>query len=120
MTTGARGEGWLDEQNRCYPVLFTNRALLEVEKAIGKSITLVAGSGSMNMANDIIRALLVGLEYGRREAGERKLAYTMADAHNLLDEFGYKRALTVVTEALAECVTWEPEQSEGEPENPPE
>ncbi len=121
MATGARGEGWLDEADRKYPILFTNRALADAERALGKSILEVVETVHERKLSldDLARVLVIGLEYGRKDAGDQRKSYTRDDAFGLLDEFGFGQIASTVFEALAAVLSYAPAKSETDA-NPPE
>lgn len=120
MKMGARGEGWLDADNCKCPILYTNRALAECERALGKSVVEVFEEAQARKLSieELARMLAIGLEYGRRDAHDSHKPYTKDDAFNMLDEFGFARVALVVFEALAAVLQYEP--AKGEAANPPE
>jgi hypothetical protein len=100
MSTGARGEGYLDPDSEHHPLLFTNRALAEGERALGRSVLDYARDERMSMTS-LARLMSIGLEAARKDRREARRSYTVDDAFNLLDEFGFTRCAEVVFEALA-------------------
>jgi len=108
---GARGEGTIDVNGAELPVLLTNRAIAEAEKATGKSIVQLAQeakAGSIGVG-DIAALLRAGLEYGRRDAGLRRQMYTMADTYDVMDACGFAVAAQIVLTAVAEVLSYRPD-----------
>lgn len=120
MATGARGEGTIETQERAYPLLFTNRALAEAEKALDCSIFDVAqaaqaGRLSLSQVAELLR---VGLEYGRREAKWGKDVVRLPLAYDVLEERGYPEVARLVLEGLFAVLAYDPDEAEDEG-NPP-
>ncbi len=101
----ARGEGFLGE----LPVLFTNRALADAERKLGRTITeiLSAASGGRFGISETASLLAIGLEYGRRDRKESRANYTEQDAYNLMDEHGWSDCAKMVIEAISTVLTYE-------------
>ena len=115
MTQGARGEGYIDEENQQYPVLFTNRALAEAERALDQTILELMQNATRLGINAMATLLKIGLEEARKERRDNHAAYTVPDAIRIMDEFGYGRVTTVVAGAMAAVVTYSKEGSESPP-----
>jgi len=114
---GARGEGTIQYQGEELPVLLTNRAIAEAEKATGKTMVQLAQSGSTGNIgmNDIVQLLRAGLEYGRRDAGIRRQVYSVSDAYDVMDERGFAEVAEVVCLALADVMSYHSEESADPP-----
>jgi hypothetical protein len=113
MGTGARGEGYLGD----LPVLFTNRALAEAERVLGRTVTdlfKAAAVGSLGV-EDTVRLLAIGLEYGRRDRKEARANYTKDDAFGVMDIHGFTQVGKVVFEAMEAVLSYEEK-----PDDPPE
>lgn len=107
MPTGARGEGYIDDGENRVEVLFTNRALMEAERATGKTVMQIARaleSDGLGIT-DVAHLLAVGMEHARREA--RRLGrhggrgFNVNDALDLMDRVGWATCTAVVMEALS-------------------
>jgi len=108
---GARGEGMIEFEGQELPVLLTNRAIAEAEKATGKTIIRLAqdaNSGDIGMA-DIAALMRAGLEYGRRDAGVQRRTYTMADAYDVMDGCGFATAAKIVFTAVSSVLSYSSE-----------
>ena len=84
-----------------YRVLYTNRALLNVETWTGKSIMeIVAGyvSGKTGV-NDIARMMQAGMDAARKDGGSGKQV-TLDDALAALDDIGTVNAATEIADAV--------------------
>lgn len=105
---GARGEGTIEFQGQTLPVLLTNRAIAEAEKATGKTMIQLAQAGSTGNIgmNDIVQLLRAGLEYGRRDAGIQRQVYSVDDAYNVLDALGFAPCAKVVILALSDVLSY--------------
>lgn len=115
---GARGEATLEFQGETLPILMTNRAIAEAEKATGKPVSqlaLAAETGAIGV-NDVVQLLRAGLEYGRRDAGIRRKVYSTSEAFDVMDTCGFKRCATTVFLALAEVIAYEGDEDDGLPD----
>ena len=131
VTTGARGEAYLELDGEQVPVLLTNRALAEVEKRMGVRFLgmLAGGDDSEHMMAYLFRELSVecisellraGLEYGRQDAGLRRQRYTIDDAWQIIDQCGIAETTVVVATALAQVLSYHrTEDKENETDSPP-
>ena len=119
MATGARGEAILEAEGESYPILFTNRAIFEAERATGKAVLEIINmlsTQSLSMGA-LVQLLLIGLEHGRRDARQNNRPHTLNDAWNIIDVVGFRAVLAAVFEALAAVLSYS--QVTGD-ESPPE
>ena len=115
MAGGARGERTIVTEEGEVRVLFTNRALIEAERAMGKRITGVAQGfvdGESGMT-EIMHLLQAGMEAARHDAREGGRRISQNDALRLLDEIGFAGIAAPVMEAVAEVLSYEPADAEG-------
>ncbi len=121
MTTpqrGARGEQFLDVGGERRALLLTNRALAELEQAVGKSALQIAQAARDQVlaVGDLAQLLRVGLEYGRRESGSGGKPVTLSDAYAVLDEVGFAAAAEAAILALAAVLAYRPSATgDGDP-----
>ncbi len=111
MRTGARGEAFVAYDGQELPLLLTNRALAEAEKATGRTVVQIAQAaqtGAIGMS-DIAELLRAGLEYGRRDAGTQRKPYTLNDAWDVMDALGFARCAEIVIGALAAVLSYRPD-----------
>jgi len=104
---GARGEATIEADGREVRVLFTNRALAEIETRLKQSIIAVAhgmadGSSGITEAVHLLRA---GMEAARRDAHEGGTV-SLADAFQVLDDAGYTKVVLAVSEAIAAVLSY--------------
>jgi hypothetical protein len=120
MTTGARGEGYIKVEGEEKPVLFTNRALAEAEKVLGKSMLVLLSAMQSNAlgVNDVVVLLAIGLEHGRREAREARRSYTVVDAFDIMDQIGFTAVTSIVVPAVGAVLAYS-ETEETDEDNPP-
>ena len=116
--TGARGEATIvagDEQVR---VLFTNRAIAEAEKAIGRSILGILQGFVENTTGigDLAQLLLQGMQAARRDARGGSVV-RIQDAWDVLDAAGFGTVAAAVMEAVAAVLAYDP-NAEAEDEDP--
>jgi hypothetical protein len=111
MKTGARGERILEVDGRRFSVLFTNRALAEAERSLGKSaIGILTESQKGSVAvGDLVTLLHIGIEYGRRDSDPTAKAFTSEDAWKLLDQIGLVAAVELVFTPMAQVIAYTPE-----------
>lgn len=107
---GARGEGTIQYQGETLPVLLTNRAIAEAEKATGKTMVQLARSSDIGMG-DVVHLLRAGLEYGRRDANLRRQVYSVDEAYDVMDELGFTTCAKVVLGALADVIAYQGAES---------
>lgn len=116
MKTGQR---FIPGKKREIEVLFSNRAIAEAEKSIGRGILEVLndfGSGKSGIS-DVAQLLAAGMEAARRyhRAGGKRVS--LDEAFSILDECGFLTVATPVFEALAEVISYSPEaDSDADPE----
>jgi hypothetical protein len=104
--SGARGEAFLRVGEDEVAVLFTNRALAEVERITGKPVLQLArGVDSLGIA-DLAALLCVGMETARVERRTGGKKYTLDDAWRIMDEVGFTVVLPVVIDAVATVISW--------------
>ncbi len=118
--SGARGEVTVEVPGRePVTVLFTNRALADAERAVGKSVLEMArgaGDGRLGIA-DVAQLLYVGMEAARRDARAGGRSYNVNDAYEILDAAGFAAVAAAVMEAMAAVLSYDP--GEGGDERPP-
>ena len=106
---GARGEGVIPlPEGDEVTVLYTNRALVEAETALGKPI-LVAVQAMAEGAiavGDVVQLLLVGMRAARRDARTSGAVPTVADAYDIMDQVGLTTVTAIVIEAVAAVLSY--------------
>ncbi len=119
--TGARGEGIIvlpdGEQVR---VLFTNRALVEAERALGKSILALAqgfGDGIVGIG-DVAQLLLVGMQASRRDERAGGPIPNLASAYDVMDQVGFAKVAEAVIGAVAGVLSYGQDDAGGEDPDP--
>jgi len=118
--TGARGESIVQVDGREVRILFTNRALANAERAIGRSILAVAQGFARGESGigDVAQLLLVGIEAARQDARITGRATTLNDAYTLMDAVGFAQAANAVMEAVAAVIQYGTESDEADAEVP--
>jgi len=114
MPTGARGEGILIVDDQEHRILFTNRALAEAEKRMGKSVLELA-QGAMRDevgVGEIATLLQIGLNTARKDrmGGARPLPPNTA--FERMDQMGFGQATVVVLEAVGAVLAYDPDDEE--------
>ena len=114
--TGARGDAVVIVDGTAYPILFTNRALAQAEKAIGKPMLqlLQALEQSTLGIADTAQLLAIGIEFGRRDAQSGPKMLTVDDAWRIMDAVGFTEVAKLTLVAIADVLSFSQEQ-----ENPP-
>lgn len=100
---GVRGEAAIQTENGEIQVLYTTRALVDIETTTGKTILAIAegfGNGESGIT-DIAQILRAGMENHRRDARAGGQICKLNDALNVLDEVGFSEVAGVVMEAVA-------------------
>ena len=113
---GARGEGVIHLADRDVYVLYTNRALMDAERQIGKSILDVLDGFTRNTSGitELAHLLLAGMRAARRDMRTGGPAVRLEDALAVMDEAGFAAVATVVMEAVAAVLSY----GGGQEENP--
>lgn len=112
---GARSEGVIrvveDGNEREITVLYTNRALAEIEQQLNRSIIDLAQGfqAGTTGVNDITHALRAGMEAHRRDAHISGRQVSVNDAFEILDKVGFPSVAAVVMGAIAEVLGYSPE-----------
>lgn len=105
--SGARGESTIQlPDGGEVVVLFTNRALVEAEKALGRSILAVAqgfGDGDIGVG-DVAQLLLVGMRAARRDGLGSGSVPTIDTAYTVMDAVGFAQVSADVVSAVAEVL----------------
>lgn len=117
---GARGEGKITLDNREVGILFTNRALAQAEKQMGKSVLAVVnglGNGEAGIG-DLANLLQAGMEAARREARLGGRTVTLNEAFDVLDEAGFADAMTAVVGAVAAVISYSRNGDDGADDGP--
>ncbi len=115
MARGARGEGYLDAEQGEYPILFTNRALAEAERALNMTVLEIARNASNLGVNAVAQLARIGLEASRRDRRDSRRAYTLDDAFDLLDSYGFAAVARVVVEALTAVLSYQRREGDDPP-----
>lgn len=93
-------------------ILFSNRAIADAEKIMGKGIIgVLRGFNSGDAGISEVAALLqAGMEAARRfyRLGGRRI--TLNDAFDLLDEIGFTALAPAVFEAIGEVISYESDE----------
>ena len=120
MTTGARGDTVIQAGEREVRILFTNRALANVERQIGKSVIAVAQGFAAGLTGigDVAQLLMAGMEAARQEARTGGRATTLNDAYGVMDQVGYERATQAVMEAISSVLSYKGEDAAGDGTDP--
>lgn len=109
---GARGEAFLRVGEDEVAILFTNRALAEGERVLGRPI---GQWGSSLGVEDVIKLARIGLNAARRESRPSEHAYTVDDVWTISNEVGLGALSTALGEAVKTVVNW---QGEDGPDGP--
>lgn len=122
---GARGEGILQVGDGEVRVLFTNRALAEIEQKLQLKLKLLSSGDAISEfllglgVGDMAQVLQVGMEAARHDARAGGRSVTLADAYRVLDEVGIVQVSAVCVEAIAAVLAFGVNSEEAN-ENPPE
>lgn len=104
---GPRSEVTFDSGEGTVGLLYTNRALAEVETQTGKSVWMmveVFGKGFYPPIVDLVVLLKAGMEAYRREHDPYSTQVSTDDAYRVLDLVGYSFAVTQVMPAVGEVL----------------
>ena len=112
MTWLERGEAVLTVEDVAYPILFTNRALAQAEKAIGKPMLqlLQALEQSTLGISDTAQLLAIGIEFGRRDAGSGPKMLTVDNAWRIMDAVGFTTVAKAVLVAVVDVLVFAEEK----------
>lgn len=115
--SGARGEAFIEFEGEQLPILFTNRALGDVEKATSKTMLQIVNEAQNMMLGltDTAHLLRAGLEYGRRDARVTRKPYTLLGAWDVMDEVGWIPTLELLVVPLAEVLGYKRQEDADDP-----
>ena len=118
MEFGARGSRSFLAGEKEIRVLFTNRALAEIEGAVGKSILEIANgfSDGKTGIRDTAIMLRFGMEASRRDNRDGGRSITLEDAYKVLDEVGFATVISEIMPAIVEVLT--PVEDDEDTDNP--
>jgi hypothetical protein len=106
--SGARGEAYLVVDGDQRSILFTNRALAEAERLIGKGLFGLIMEGKRELTFEATAQLLwVGMEHARRESRAGGAAYKIADAWAVMDTCGIGPCVTAIFEAVTAVMSYD-------------
>ncbi len=117
MAKGARGEAILEADGQQYPVLFTNRAVYDLEQALNVSVLDLmkqARAMSVGMAT-VVHMLAIGLEYSRRERRDNRKPYTTEDAFEIIDQLGFAGVVSQIIPAFVSVLSYGTGEAAGPP-----
>ena len=112
---GARSEVIVTVGDEEVELLFTNRALAEAERAMGKGLWSGLRTDELRL-DDVANLLRAGLAAARRERSGAGKPVSMEDAWRIMDALGFQKALQIAAEAIAQVLTYEPEDDANPPE----
>lgn len=120
---GARGETAVEMPDGSEQrLLYTNRALIEAERALGKSVIGIAEgftTGTSGMSETLV-LLQVGMEAARHEAREGGRRISERDAERVMDAVGFTGVVGPVMEGVAEVLSYDPTaDAEADPDEDP-
>ena len=106
---GARGEATLETSAGEMRLLYTNRALMQAETQMGKSVLGVAEgfTNGVSGITDVAQLLRVGMEAARRDAREGGRSVTLNDAIAVLEELGFTTVAATVMTAVAAVLSYD-------------
>jgi hypothetical protein len=108
VSAGARGEAYLVVDGEQRPILFTNRALSEAERLIGRALFGLIMAGKTELTFEATAQLIwVGMEHGRRDARVGGAAYKISDAWAVMDACGIGPCVTAVFEAITAVMSYD-------------
>lgn len=116
---GARGETTIQADGREIRLLYTNRALAEAEKQVGRSVIGIAqgfadGTSGITEVAHLLRA---GMEAARRDGGGGGRVVSLNDAYQVLDELGFSAVTVAVMEGVAAVLSYGAESEDDESPN---
>ena len=106
---GARGETIITAGGREIHVLFTNRALANLETRLGRPVLQLLQAFQTDGAlgiGDLVQMLRAGMVAAKRDAGE-SAATTIDEAYSVLDSAGFAAVVGAVVEAIATVLAYE-------------
>ena len=121
MAGGARGEYSIQTEAGEVRLLYTNRALVDAELAMGKSVLAVSQGfvqGESGMT-EMVHLLQAGMEAARHDAREGGRRVTVNDALRVMDEVGLAGVAAPVMEGVAAVLSYDPTNEEDQEEDDP-
>jgi hypothetical protein len=108
----ARGEGVIHVKDREVYLLFTIRALLNVEQQLGKSTSVIMRGFVSNTIGytELVALLRSGMEAARMDARTGGRPISNNDAIDIIDEVGFMAAINPVMEAVANVISFKADE----------
>lgn len=107
-----------------FRLLFSNRALADAEKMLGKSIPSIFKTIENVGFNDIAVMFFVGMDAAKRYYRLPGKRYSMNDTFQLMDEIGFIAITPIIAKAVGDVIQYKSEllsgDSEDEDESPNE
>ncbi len=102
--TGARGESYIEVGGEQVALLYTNRALAEVEGQIGKGVVQILTAAQRNefAIGEVAKLAQAGMQAARRERGGGGVQ--MAEVWDLMDKAGMVAVLTAVVSGVTAVI----------------
>jgi hypothetical protein len=109
----ARSETTIFTDDNEVKLLYTNRALANAEKLMGKSVIQVAQGFADGESGITEMAMLLqaGMAEYKRDARVGGKPITVEDAYDVMDSVGFTEVAQVVMEAIAEVLVFAKEKS---------
>ena len=109
----ARSETTIFTDDNEVKLLYTNRALANAEKLMGKSVIQVAQGFADGESGITEMAMLLqaGMAEYKRDARVGGKPITLDDAYDVMDEAGFTEVAQVVMESVAEVISFAKERS---------
>jgi len=104
---GARGSTTFFVGDQEIRVLYTNRALAEIEANLNKSIVEISQgfSDGKTGIREVATMLRFGMEASRRDMRDGGRSVTMDDAYKILDELGFAEIAAAIIPAIVDMLT---------------
>lgn len=105
---GARGETQIQTDEGLVNVLFTNRALAEVEQVTNRSaISMIRGfQDDSSGLKELVQLLRAGMQAAQRDQGRSSRPVGMGDVYDVLDQAGFATCMAAVVEAVSAVLSY--------------
>ena len=116
---GARGEAVIQTEAGEVRILYTARAIVDIEKTIGKAVPQIMQAFEVGewYTSEIAHMLRAGMENHRRDSGMRGQIVSFNNALDMIDEIGFSSIAVFVFEAIQQFYTFGTEDSDTDDPN---
>lgn len=115
---GARGEYSLFVEDEEVRILFTNRALADAERELGRPAIVVIRefTAKWGRVGDVAALMRAGMEAARKDAREGGKPVSIDQAYDVMDAIGFSNCVVAVVSAASDVLGYKVDDDDEEPD----